>query len=73
LVVAVSDATGKTVHYASAEYCPMGVGEQVDWPVSLRTVLPAEIAQPAQIKVYVWNTCKKSIWVKALKGRFIQS
>lgn len=71
LVVSVSDATGKTVHYASTEYCPMGVGEQVYWPVSLRTVLPPKIAQPAQIKAYVWNTCKKGILVKGLNGREI--
>jgi hypothetical protein len=65
LVIAVTDAQGQTAHYASTEYCGMGVGEK-GWPTGLRTVLPAGIAAPYRVKIYVWNTGKKEIKIKKM-------
>jgi len=65
LVVAVTDAQGQTAHYASTEYCGMGVGKE-GWPTGLRTVLPAGIAAPYRVKIYVWNTGEKEIKIKKM-------
>ena len=66
LVVAVFDKNGQTAHYASTEYCGMGVGEK-GWPTGFRTTLPDGIAAPYRVKVYVWNTGKKGIVVQKMK------
>jgi hypothetical protein len=70
LVLAVTDANGQTAHYATNEYCPMGIGTHDFWPVGLRTVLPTGIAAPFVVKVYVWNTGKKPILMRDLNGRY---
>lgn len=66
LVLAVTDASGKTVHYAATEYCGMGIGQGTFWPIGLRTELPADIAVPYTVKVYVWNTGSSAVAVKGM-------
>ena len=70
LVLSVTDANGKAVFYDNTEYCAQGVGENVFWPVSLRTKIPPDIALPCTAKVYVWNTGSRAILCKqlAVKG-----
>lgn len=72
LVLALSDTNGKTLHYASTEYCAMGISHNAWQPTGLRTILPAAIHAPFTAKVYVWNTGSRPVKVKDLRIHWLK-
>lgn len=67
LVMSTYDSTGNEIHYQSTEYCGMGIGTAMDWPVSLKVRLPQNTPAHYDVKAYWWNAGNKEIQLKKLE------